>query len=37
LLVGEPAWRGAVSLERERIARTLEALFVPRARRWFLT
>jgi hypothetical protein len=37
LLVGEPAWRGAVSLEQARVAQALEALFVPRARRWFLT
>jgi len=35
LLVSEPAWRGSLSLERARVQQTSEALFVPRARRWF--
>ena len=36
LLVAEPAWRGFLSVERARVAQALEALFVPRARRWFM-
>jgi hypothetical protein len=35
LLVAEPAWRASVDLERSHVPQTLEALFVPRARRWF--
>jgi hypothetical protein len=35
LLVAEPAWRGSVQVERARVAQTVEALFVPRARKWF--
>jgi len=35
LLVAEPAWRGSLKVERSRVGQTVEAFFVPRARRWF--
>jgi len=35
LVVGEPAWRGSINVDRARVAQTIESLFVPRARRWF--
>jgi hypothetical protein len=35
LLVAEPAWRGSLKAERSHVALTAEALFVPRARKWF--
>jgi len=35
LLVAEPAWRGSLQVERAHVAQTVEALFVPRARKWF--
>ncbi len=35
LLVAEPAWRGSLKVERAHVAQNVEALFVPRARRWF--
>ena len=34
LLVAEPAWRGSLKVERAHVAQSVEALFVPRARRW---
>jgi hypothetical protein len=36
LLVAEPAWRGSLKVERAHVARSVAALFVPRARRWFV-
>jgi len=36
LLVAEPAWRGSLEVERAHVARSVGALFVPRARRWFV-
>jgi hypothetical protein len=36
LLVAELAWRGSLRVERAHAARNVEALFVPRARRWFV-
>jgi hypothetical protein len=35
LLVGERAWRGSLQVELAHQAETLDAWFVPRARRWF--
>ena len=35
LLAAEPAWHGSVQVEVGRQAQTIEAQFVPRARRWF--
>ena len=35
MLVAEPAWRGSLQVERAHVARNVEALFVPRARKWF--
>lgn len=35
LLVAEPAWRGSLQVERAHVARNVEAVLVPRARRWF--
>lgn len=37
LLVAEPAWRASLNLERAHVAQTLDALFVPRPRRWFVS
>ena len=34
LLVAEPAWRARLDVERAHVAQTVEASFVPRARRW---
>jgi hypothetical protein len=34
LLVAEPAWRGSLKVERAHVAQEVEALFVPRARKW---
>ena len=34
LLVAEPAWRACLEVERTHVAETVEASFVPRARRW---
>jgi hypothetical protein len=34
LLIAEPAWRAQLAVTRAHEPRTLEALFVPRARRW---
>ena len=36
LLVAEPAWRGYIRVERAHVAQNVEALFVPRARQWFI-
>ena len=36
LLVAEPAWRANVQVEQAHVARGVEALFVPRARRWLV-
>jgi hypothetical protein len=36
LLVAEPAWRGVVQVERAHVAQRVEALFVPRARKWLV-
>ncbi|HWX22860.1 MAG TPA: hypothetical protein VN578_23405 [Candidatus Binatia bacterium] len=36
LLIAEPAWRATLAVERARVAENIEALFVPRARRWFV-
>jgi len=35
VLVAEPAWRAVLQLEREHRPERVEAVFVPRARRWF--
>jgi hypothetical protein len=35
LVVAEPAWRSQLQVEMDHQAETLEAQFVPRARRWF--
>jgi hypothetical protein len=37
MLVAERAWRGKLGVERSHCARTLEALFVPRSRKWECT
>jgi hypothetical protein len=34
LLAAEPAWRASLSVERAHVPRTVEPLFVPRARKW---
>ena len=36
LLAAEPAWRAGLSFERAHAPQAVEALFVPRARRWFV-
>ncbi len=35
LLTAEPAWSAAIQVDAARQTQTLEARFVPRARRWF--
>jgi hypothetical protein len=35
MLFAEPAWRTTLKLERARIEQQVDALFAPRARRWF--